>query len=459
MNTYYLLYPDRYLFSLLIVFVPAFLLFATGSLLRLLSHERALNVLTEIAYFIFGLLFPAALLIHYGDEGDTLVVVLLYSLTLPFIFTLLQFFGKSTKDRYWILADCFALFLLMPFMQFAAWSIIPSFLALLYLFLRSGFSFFSTYTALAHSLSFFSFKQALDGLGHGLLIAKKNGKLLFLNRSFSELLSSFEIDPHEKEGAIFAALRWKSFRLVDEKAAVLRHRGHYYLLKEVSHNAWKELTLSTVDAEIALNEQLSSANHDLAREKTYLLATLDEMKALAQQEEKESLRSLVHDSFAEEVSLIHQVLINPAIDDLKPLKELVRRGLSQQEAAYEDLPALEEFYGLLGIKFVNEGSFEACPDKGSALSLIREATDNAIRHGNANTIRIVSRLQEGIYHLSISNNGKLPEELSLHNGLSHLKEVFEKEGGSFSATLKPEFSIEVSLPLTKGWRLPKNYTL
>ncbi len=168
---------------------------------------------------------------------------------------------------------------------------------------------------------------------------------------------------------------------------------------------------------------------------------------------------MVHDSFAEEVSLIHQVLINPAIDDLKPLKELVRRGLSQQEAAYEDLPALEEFYGLLGIKFVNEGSFEACPDKGSALSLIREATDNAIRHGNANTIRIVSRLQEGIYHLSISNNGKLPEELSLHNGLSHLKEVFEKEGGSFSATLKPEFSIEVSLPLTKGWRLPKNYTL
>jgi hypothetical protein len=49
-------------------------------------------------------------------------------------------------------------------------------------------------------------------------------------------------------------------------------------------------------------------------------------------------------------------LINPEVNDLKPLKELVKRGLSSVEPTYSDLEAMERFYGLLGVSFVHEVS-------------------------------------------------------------------------------------------------------
>jgi signal transduction histidine kinase len=159
---------------------------------------------------------------------------------------------------------------------------------------------------------------------------------------------------------------------------------------------------------------------------------------------------LVHDSFAEEVSLIHQVLINPSVNDLVPLKEEVRSGLESFEKNYSNLAEMERFYGLLGVHFFESGDFERCPDKVSVLSLIREATDNAIRHGNANEIHLLSSLSEGCYHLLITNNGSDPVRATPHNGLAHLISLFESKGGSLKLSLKPQFALEATLPLPKG---------
>lgn len=292
--------------------------------------------------------------------------------------------------------------------------------------------------------------MALDDLPQGLAIARGGGKVLYINRRFLAFLKALGIDPHQKENDLFLLLRWKSFRLVDERSLVLSYQGHFYLLREEEKGKFRELSLSDFDTDIALNEELSEANKKLQKQKTYLLAKLDEMKLLAQQEEKESLRVLLHDTFAEEVSLLHQVLINPAVDNLVPLKDLIRRGLENYEANYADLDDLESFYGLLGVAFVNEGDFSLCPDKHSMLRLIREATDNAIRHGNAQEITLHSESDASSYRLRITNDGSVPSSYVPHNGLSQLKNLLEKEGGELTVSLDSSFAILVSLPLSKG---------
>jgi hypothetical protein len=231
---------------------------------------------------------------------------------------------------------------------------------------------------------------------------------------------------------------------------VLVDNGHYYLLREILKSSRREMTISMVDAEVSLNEKLAEVNAALQKGKTYLLATLDKMKAVAEHQEKEELRGLVHDSFAEEVSLIHQVLINPSVNDLSPLKALMRQGLANEKGRYSDLHEMEHFYSLLGVAFRQIGSWEECLDKALAIRLIQEASDNAIRHGNASAITLEFQKEEGRFHLSISNNGEMPEEVVPHNGLSHLQSLFAQKGGKLLIETSPVFALEAFFPLPKG---------
>jgi hypothetical protein len=449
MNNAYFLYSNNDLFVLLLPYTLAFLFFLSGALIRLISKESLLMGLHELLWAIGGLAYGIGSFFLFNDTHTGWVLALLYGPLLPWVTSFLLFL-RAKEHRYWDLGDLFALALVLPFLQLASWVYILDFAALLYLFIHAVFSFVYAEIRMRHTFTDYSLKSALDSLQSGLAIANHRGKLLYVNKAFSEVLLAFGVDPHQKEKGLFSALRSQSFRLVDEASSILYLDGHYLLFRERSKGTWKSLTLRQVDAEMKLNEELREANASLQKEKTALLATLDEIKALAQHQERESLRVLVHDSFAEEVSLIHQVLINPAVNDLVPLKEVVREGLESYEKKYSSLDELEHFYGLLGVSFFEEGDFALCSDKVSVLSLVREATDNAIRHGNANEIHPFSSIQEGVYHLRITNNGISPLSATPHNGLAYLLSLFEQKGGHLVLVFSPRFALEVTLPLPKG---------
>jgi signal transduction histidine kinase len=449
MNTAYLLYSNNELFVLMISFVMAFLFYLSGAILRLIGKESLFLVIHEILWGPGGLAYAVGLFSLLSNWNPIISESAFYLIFFSWATSLVLFF-RTKKHRFWYLGDVFALFVLLPFMQVGLWWISFDFVALLYLFAHALFSFFYADDRMRHSFTAYAMKSALDGLNYGLAIASKDGKILYVNKAFNDLLSFFSIDPHEKETTILSSLRSKSLSLVDEQSSILLINGHYYLLRERCRDNRRNLTLSYVDAEVGLNEELKQANESLTKEKAALLKTLDDIKALAQYQERQRLRFLVHDSFAEEVSLIHQVLINDKVNDLRPLKKVIRDGLTSYKEKYGSLEELERFYGLLGIRFVHEGDFNRCPDKATAISLIREATDNAIRHGNANEMTLTSRCENGFYHLSIANNGLQPKTATPHNGLAYLMAIYKSKGGSLAISLMPRFVLIASLPLPKG---------
>jgi hypothetical protein len=442
-------YSNGVLLAFLSISVALFLLILSTLALSFYNRKPFWKMLTNCSILASSFFYPLGLLLVYAEVQLVLSYVFLYALSVPLSFLLVSIF-RDKKGRLLSIFDFLAGALLLPCFQLQSWCAIPTFVSLLYFLVRFVFMVFEAWGKLQHSFTFYSLKVALDDLPQGLAIARGGGKILYINRRFLSFLKELGIDPHQKENDLFLLLRWKSFRLVDERSLVLSHRGHFYLLREEEKGKFREMSLSDVDTEIALNEELSEANKKLQKQKTYLLAKLDEMKLLAQHEEKESLRVLLHDTFAEEVSLLHQVLINPAVDNLVPLKDLIRRGLENYEATYADLDDLESFYGLLGVTFVNEGDFSHCPDKRSMLRLIREATDNAIRHGNAQAITLHSENDDSTYRLRITNDGIVPASYVPHNGLSQLKNLLEKEGGELEISLAPTFVLLASLPLPKG---------
>lgn len=444
MNPSYDIYSSGVLFVFLVLLVLFFLLFSLLSLLHFLSGEKGWAICGEIGGFFFAILFPLGILFTMEGRYPLLRTLFLYSLIFPLLLNFLRFKIKE-KSRLLLLLDEMAFVLLLPILQLWNFSIFFSYGALLYLTSREAFSLYQMAEKKNGFFSLFTYKEALDSLSEGILIAKKNGKILYLNEAFERLLDDFEIDSHEKESLIFLRLRWKSYRLLDERSFILLAHGNYLLAQELNENNRLALRLTPADSEVLLNQELAETNRALQKEKTFLLATLDGMKGAAEHQEKENLRGLVHDSFAEEVSLIHQVLINPSLRNLRPLKTLVAHGLTSYDTRYEDLEEMENFYGLLGLRFIHEGDFALCPDKQGGLRLIQEATDNAIRHGNASEITIKSRLDSSFYYLEVSNNGLTTPVETLHNGLEHLKILFEKEGGVLGVIPDPVFLVRLRL--------------
>jgi hypothetical protein len=212
-------------------------------------------------------------------------------------------------------------------------------------------------------------------------------------------------------------------------------------------NGETELSFHDVSEELSLNTELKFVNASLAGEEKDLTTSLNELKKLARGQEKERLRGLVHDTFAEEVSFVHQILMNPSTNDLRPLKSLIREGFVDGKANGMTLEDIEEFYRLIGIHFENEGDFSSCPDKSLFLEVVHESIDNAIRHGEASSITVTSSTKDGHFFLKVSNDGKIPANLTFHNGLSHLKESLKKKGGNLAIETKPVFALIASLPL------------
>lgn len=444
----YSLYPNEVIDLELLLFALLYLLGLAGLSIRFVAGKKRYQswwrqalLLLLFLFFLtgfFGLLNP---------NGAPLwsVVFLYFSAALAAA----SFFFAFYEKRYWGLLDGVAWLFFLPVFQTQRFFLLLNGIALLYLYLRTAFDFLSSWNEVHSALSIYAVKTALDSLKWGLLIADSKDRILYVNNAFLELFFNLSISAHEKEPVIEAALRKEAIAEVDATSFILLYEEGYLLFRTRFEDGHKEITFHDVNEEMLLNQKLLHANEELSQEEDILRARLDEIKRLAHSQEKERLRSLVHDSFAEEVSFIHQILINPKVKDLRPLKELVHRGLGNYEVSYRDLAEMEEFYSLLGVSFTNVGDFASCPKKELALECAREAIDNALRHGNATAISISNLLTAEYYELRIANNGQIPSSLRFHNGLLSMAAQLEKEGGSLRYEKEGAFTLIARFPIAK----------
>lgn len=373
--------------------------------------------------------------------------ILLYVLFLTYPFAI---YCLIKEKKYIYFVEMTAGLLLIPDLQFNSYGLIYYFLGLLILLIRAFTNFLGDISEIGGSVNRFTLKETLDNFEQGILIANPRGRIIYINTAFISLLNDLQIPTHDKVTTISGALQSKAYRLISAHSFVVNHNDRYLLIDEFTFEKGLSLAAHDVTEELALNDSIQATNGSLVKEEAKLQSTLDEVKAVARSQEKERLRSLVHDSFAEEVSFVHQILQNPKTNDLKPLKALVERGLGNYELTYQDITEMEHFYKLMGISFVNHGTLGDFPFMADALEFIREAIDNAIRHGNATRITITTKLVDDTYIMSVSNNGSIPKSTSPHNGLLHLYAIADRHGGKVTISTDPEFTITAYCPVPKG---------
>ena len=82
---------------------------------------------------------------------------------------------------------------------------------------------------------------------------------------------------------------------------------------------------------------------------------------------------------------------------------------------------------------------------------LRTCATNALRHGKATMMNVITDTISEFYLIKITNNGKVPEQpISMGGGLESLKKVIEDLGGSINPEFGNEFGFAIRIPKKKN---------
>jgi hypothetical protein len=215
--------------------------------------------------------------------------VLLYAPALAVPFSLWLFF----RDKKWAyLLDALALLVLLPCFQFNRYGVIYYFLSVMYFFFRSASSAYYSYSRIRSSINRYTIKTVFDEMPSCLLFADSHDRIIYVNDAMLTLLSSFNIQSHQKSRDIEGALRARAVEKIADNFIILYEGRSYLSLRTPLKNGETELSFHDVSEELSLNTELKFVNASLAGEEKDLTASLNELKKLARGQEKERLRGL-----------------------------------------------------------------------------------------------------------------------------------------------------------------------
>lgn len=166
------------------------------------------------------------------------------------------------------------------------------------------------------------------------------------------------------------------------------------------------------------------------------------------------MKMRVHDDIGRSVIATRQFL-----NQGKPMEELdltawknAVRLLKYENELSEKRDAVAELMNAacgIGIKVFIDGEFpENTAAKEILISVIRECMTNAVRHAGAGELYVRLVRRENTASVSVTNNGAVPDgEIAEGGGLSSLRILVEKSGGTMEVETAPRFELKASVPV------------
>ncbi|MDP4177792.1 MAG: histidine kinase N-terminal 7TM domain-containing protein [Bacillota bacterium] len=229
-----------------------------------------------------------------------------------------------------------------------------------------------------------------------------------------------------------------------------------------------------------LSNELSEKNIQLTEANDKLRQHMAVVEELAVLKERNRVAREIHDSIGHTLTFlvkIHEGAImdfgknnDRMLESIKTANKVTRQGLKELRLSLYDMMTERQDTGMLfqelerlsadfknsDIKIVitNECSnIHVKPELSkSILRICQEAVTNSIKHGNADEINIIIRLDGKILKMYIIDNGKGCSEIRKGYGLSGMEERVKKYGGIIQCGSDGEsgFNIRIEIPIITG---------
>ncbi len=319
-----------------------------------------------------------------------------------------------------------------------------------------------------NNITFVSLIEAFDKVETGAVFAKMNGKIVMINtyaQNFFKKLNRGRITSIKELYAILNRGNHEfDFENLDyEKgSSIIRFKdGYSYKLIRrrivVKKREYEELGIYEVSSLDKMIKRLRAKNEELENMNIELAKMIDGIDQITLETETLNLRHKVHDIIGQRLSIIVAAtqetemlgkssaseeqlygLLNNMIYDLK----------SEHMGQFEDrLTHLVESFRVIGADLIISGDLIQDEDLNEAIiSIYRETTTNAIRHGNASKV-FMNIIDEGDrYIISIWDNGRTKvKEVIEGTGLKGIRRSVEKIGGEVEFLMDDFFTIRIEV--------------
>ena len=317
------------------------------------------------------------------------------------------------------------------------------------------------------SVSRLSIIDSIRALPEGVICADDEGRILFMNESMRSCLTALgfagdlaetrgvwddlEKAANKAEGGSDAVLP-EGIRLEispDETRLFMRDRVR------LGHKEYRRMVAFDVTEEESINSDIERMNHFLDVANTELVAAVENAREVSRNEAILRMRSRVHDTVGQRLSILHRYLEDDDPDPEKlacvvDLARTVVEDLAEPDDidAESALRAIESSFSLVGIAISVEGQLPCRPEVAIAfVDVVREAATNAAKHGQAHRVDVRLGESSGFYTLSVQNDGAAARgEVREGTGFPSMRQTLARVGGTLSIVSTSPFTIEAQAP-------------
>ena len=316
----------------------------------------------------------------------------------------------------------------------------------IYVIIRTIFFLVESMTSIKDYPGRFSVKYALDQQDDGIAYIDIFGHVRYINTSLKTTLSKIGISSYNNSRDILSLIKRKAIeegRIVSGTSFILNIDNSSY--KFSIDNPLTQITCTNVTEEERLMSEIEENKTNLYKANQELNNTLETIESIQQYNELLAIKGKIHDSLAQQLSILHMFILNDNSKDLREVKKMLSNldsSLSTEENKGQDGKDLQELLRVIGIDLTINGTSPDNRDIRVFINkLIKETTTNAIRHGKANKIDVDILDNGSNLTISITNNGIIPSEVIYGNGLTSIENELRKINGSMSIKLEPYFTI------------------
>ncbi len=459
-------YPQNLLF---VVFFVLLLLFAVqGSYLCI----NLLNFRLREKYMLLG---EGLLLVHIAMMAMTIVTVMVnvrhdvidlanYDkiLYLSAAFSIGYFAYSSVKKVAYSILALVATTLTLPVVAQIIENgyIIFLLISVVILYYRIISLIYDTLKRQRNELNAFSVIDGLNTLPCGVLFCDARGYVFLTNVKMMELATEF-METEPKNGLIFWD-KLQSSHLHNVESQMVEGD----VLLRTSNSAWRfskqqfssggvqyiEITAIDVTESIGAFYALEEENKKLEQQSAEIQKLTENIEALQREREYSRIRSRVHDVLGQRLTAIQKIMQSgeePDYDMLLFLSEDAIANIKERKGgnAKELFSDIYQYFHKIGLDIK---LYDPLPkDEQIAflfLSVLREASTNAIKHAAATKVYAKIKETDGNYRIEITNNGERPKKSIIEGGgLFGIRGRVENAGGVLRVELIPEFSLIITI--------------
>ena len=261
------------------------------------------------------------------------------------------------------------------------------------------------------------------------------------------MFSSFGISSYTKAQNTIKTLIQKAKengRIVSDNTFIVNAKDKSF--KFTFSSALSQISCTDVTIEEKLLKQSEENKLSLEKANIELNTNLDKIDQIQREQELLSIKGHIHDSLAQQLSILHMFILSDKSNDLTELKQMLSNlEITESDDVSEGyLINLTKLLNMIGAELIIKGKISTQNElKALIHKIIKETSTNAIRHGKATKIDVEIVDNKNNIEINISNNGAIPEKIVYGNGLNNIKAELGKFGGKMTIQTKNTFAINI----------------